>query len=494
MMQQLLMSTQNYPFPQFDQLKFLSQQSQQLTQQIGNEEQLTASSNELESFCAAGRSKQNTMLLNPEFEGQKKNKTFLKLERKNREKKETAVFVNITQENTSISQMLNFPSRFLNPLQSTFRIQGDIIINEDAIKASLGMIDNSILANSIIPILSCINLFKNVVEVVLSKNDSICNVYFRDLGVDFVDWRYIVQRFESYNNQQFKKIADLIRKLGETIPESPENTKKISLTSCDSSTQLCNNSVFSSPYLKSETAISSLIAECPIQTITPTTTGGKKVSKGKIQSMNELKCIENEISKTGKDSLTYTFQMKNNSVSSMHFSKSFLERAGWEISQFSMFCLYNGLPELLSYDEYYNTVINMLTERINAKVNSVSDSHVESHMNQVYLSKVGNKIETQTKYSIVSTTSGISIINQVVNIKNEQNKKTIAAPPQKVRGRKHFSKSEQNTLEYNLECPLNEMDRHQHRVCKYRILHDKYIISNVDAFMQAKTSHNFFDN
>lgn len=39
------------------------------------------------------------MLLNTEFEGQKKNKTFLKLERKNREKKETAVLVNIAQEN-----------------------------------------------------------------------------------------------------------------------------------------------------------------------------------------------------------------------------------------------------------------------------------------------------------------------------------------------------------------------------------------------------------
>lgn len=96
--------------------------------------------------------------------------------------------------------------------------------------------------------------------------------------------------------------------------------------------------------------------------------------------MNELKNIETEINKTGKDSLSYTFHLKNNTLTSMHFSKSFLERAGWEISQFSMFCLYNGLPELLSHEEYYNTVINMLTERINAKTNSISTTPVESNM------------------------------------------------------------------------------------------------------------------
>ena len=62
--------------------------------------------------------------------------------------------------------------------------------------------------------------------------------------------------------------------------------------------------------------------------------------------MNDLKAIENEILKGGKEALSYTMHYNSNkSLASMHFTKAFIERLGWEVTQFCMFCLYNGIPE-----------------------------------------------------------------------------------------------------------------------------------------------------
>lgn len=62
--------------------------------------------------------------------------------------------------------------------------------------------------------------------------------------------------------------------------------------------------------------------------------------------MSELKAIEHDMLNGSKEALSYTMHYNNNkSLSSIHFTKALIERAGWEIQQFSMFCLYNGLPE-----------------------------------------------------------------------------------------------------------------------------------------------------